>query len=297
MDKIIGLEKRMVNALTVDVEDAVSLGMRSVAGVDIKPTMRVYNNTVRLLELFETNQTKATFFILGKVAETFPNLIRRIADQGHELGIHGYSHIRYDQLSEKEVREEVEKSKKLVEDVSGKEVIGHRAPEFSINKKNRWVLQVLAEAGLKYDSSIFPVNSHRYGWPVYGNDITWHIIDQNTKIIETPMSSVKVFNKSLPACGGSYLRILPYWITDMTFKAVNKHRPVNLYLHPYEIDCPPFQDFYMNAIKNVSVKKRMKLMAYWYNRRTVVPKLSKLLLKYDFTTLQNVIQLKLNTEL
>jgi polysaccharide deacetylase family protein (PEP-CTERM system associated) len=286
----------MVHALTVDVEDAINQAMRNFFGQEMEPTERVYDNTMRLLDMFAEFDSKATFFILGEVAKSHPGLIREIASQGHELGIHGYSHKRYTQLSRSEVKEEITRAKKLVEDASGVEVIGHRAPEFSINQSNLWVLDVLLSAGIKYDSSIFPAKLGRYGWKGFTKDIDWFELDNGKKIIEAPMSTVRLMGKEIPACGGGYLRAFPYIFTNQAFKAIETERPVNLYLHPYELDPPPFQQFYMEEVSNTSLKNRMKLKGYWFNRRTVVPKLRKLLASYQFNTMRSVINTQLKTE-
>lgn len=287
----------MEHALTVDVEDAINQAMRSFFGQEMEPTHRVYDNTMQLLDLFDEFDTKATFFILGEVAKSHPGLIREIGSRGHELGIHGYSHTRYTQLSRKELTEEISGAKKLVEDTSGTEVIGHRAPEFSINQNNLWALDVLLSAGIRYDSSIFPAKSRRYGWKSFTKDIDWFEFDSGKRIVEAPMSTVNLLGKEIPACGGGYLRALPYSFTRQSFETIGQNRPVNLYLHPYEIDTPPFQQFYMDEISNSSVKSRMKLKGYWFNRRTVLPKLRKLLSAYRFNTLRSVINTQLKTEL
>jgi polysaccharide deacetylase family protein (PEP-CTERM system associated) len=286
----------MEHALTVDVEDAINQAMRNFFGQEMEPTERVCDNTMRLLDMFAEFDTKATFFILGEVAKSHPGLIREIASQGHELGIHGYSHKRYTQLTRSEVEEEITMAKKLVEDASGVEVIGHRAPEFSINQSNLWVLDVLLSAGIKYDSSIFPAKSGRYGWKGFTKDIDWYELDNGKKIIEAPMSTVRLMGKEIPACGGGYLRAFPYSFTNQAFKAIEPERPVNLYLHPYEVDPPPFQQFYMDEVSNTSLKSKMKLKGYWFNRKTVEPKLRKLLASYQFNTMRSVINTQLKTK-
>lgn len=286
----------MEHALTVDVEDAINQAMRNFFGQEMEPTHRVYDNTMRLLDMFAEFDTKATFFILGEVANSHPELIREISSQGHELGIHGYSHKRYTRLSREELRDEIVRAKKLVEDASGQEVLGHRAPEFSINQSNLWALEVLQAEGIRYDSSIFPAESGRYGWKGFTKDIDWFELDNGERIIEAPMSSVRIMGKEIPACGGGYLRAFPYSFTNQAFKAISPRRPVNLYLHPYEIDPPPFQQFYMDEISHSSFKSKIKLKGYWFNRSTVVPKLRRLLSTYRFNTMRSVIQTQLKTE-
>lgn len=174
----------MISALTIDVEDAVNQAMRNYFNKYIEPTVRVLDNTRQLLDLLGESGTKATFFILGEVAKTYPELIREISDCGHELGIHGYSHTRYYNLTKEEATEEIVRAKNLVEDISGVKVIGHRAPEFSITQKTLWVMELLIDAGIKYDSSVFPANFGRYGWPGFKKDIDWLTINEKKKLLK-----------------------------------------------------------------------------------------------------------------
>jgi polysaccharide deacetylase family protein (PEP-CTERM system associated) len=287
----------MISALTIDLEDAVNQAMRNYFKTTIEPTNRVYDNTMRLLDLLSKYNTKTTFFILGEVAHSYPKLIKEISNRNHELGIHGYSHTRYYSLSKEKVREEIVRAKHLVEDISGLRVIGHRAPEFSINKNTFWVMEILADAGFKYDSSIFPAKSVNYGWPSFKKDIDWVILNEHRKIIEAPLSSVNFLGIEIPVCGGSYIRIFPYSFTNYVFKKVLHQRPVNVYLHPYEIDPPPFQQFYMDAVSNSSFKIKTQIRAYWYNRESVMPKICNLLNTYKFDTLQNIIKMTLKIDL
>ena len=285
------------SALTIDVEDAVNQAMRNLFGKPMEPTFRVYDNTLRLLDLLFEFDTRATFFILGEVAKAYPVLVKEIASRGHELGIHGYSHTRYDRLSKEKIREEIVGTKHLVEDISGEAVIGHRAPEFSVNQENMWVLEILLDAGIKYDSSIVPAKSRRYGWQGFSKDIDWIRLVNGEKIVEAPLSVLNYLGKDLPVCGGGYLRAFPFFVTSQAFRVIQKSRPVNVYLHPYEIDPPPFQQFYMDALRTSPLKHRLLLYGYWFNRKTVMPKLRRLLSSYRFDTMQNVINRTLNVEL
>lgn len=291
------MNSSVLNALTVDVEDAVNQAMRNFFNMDMEPTSRVWDNTSRLLDLFDEYNVKATFFILGEVAATFPDLVKKIAGRSHELGIHGYSHTRYTELAREEVRGEIKRAKCLVEDIIGAEVIGHRAPAFSINQNNKWVLEILSEEGIRYDSSIFPINSGRYGWQGFNREIVIIGLDNDKEIIEAPLATVKSFGKLFPACGGGYLRALPYQYTDYAFRKIMHQRPVNVYLHPYELDIPPFQEFYMNEVRKSSMMNKLQLKAYWYNRSSVIPKLRRLLGNYRFTTLKDVINNALDISL
>jgi polysaccharide deacetylase family protein (PEP-CTERM system associated) len=284
------------HALTVDVEDAVNQAMRNFFLRDMEPTERVYDNTRRLLDLFAESGVSCTFFILGEVARTFPQLIREIAKRGHELGIHGYSHRRYHFLSEPELREEVYRAKASVEDLTGKEVIGHRAPEFSISGENLWVLDLLLDLGIKYDSSIYPVKTARYGWSDFNPSIDWLETGSGRKIIEAPLSVVKYGGKTLPASGGGTFRAFPYGFTRSAIRRLEKDQSYIFYMHPYEIDIPPFQEFYMDAVRNTSFRNKLKLRMYWFNRQSVYPKLSRLIREFRFAPLREVISSRLGTD-
>jgi polysaccharide deacetylase family protein (PEP-CTERM system associated) len=285
------------HALTVDVEDAVNQAMRNFFHQDMEPTERVYDNTMRLLDLFSEFHVSGTFFILGEVARTHPNLIKEIERRGHELGIHGYSHRRYHSMSKAEIREEIIRSKASVEDLTGTEVIGHRAPEFSISGENLWVMELLLDQGIKYDSSIYPVKTMRYGLAEFSQSIDWLDLDGGRRIIEVPLSVVKYGGKTIPASGGGSFRAFPYGFTRSAIRKISKSQPFIFYMHPYEIDSPPFQDFYMDAVRSSSLRSRLRLNMYWFNRHTVFPKLGKLLEEYEFTSLRNVINTELGTDL
>lgn len=284
------------HALTVDVEDAVNQAMRNFFHQDMEPTERVYDNTMRLLDLFSEFDVSGTFFILGEVARTHPHLIREIDRRGHELGIHGFSHRRYHALSRAEVKDEIIRAKASVEDVTGSEVIGHRAPEFSISRDNVWVLELLLDQGFKYDSSIYPVAGSRYGWPDFGQSIRWLDLEGGRKIIEAPLSVGKLLGRTFPVSGGGTFRVFPYGFTRRMIRGMNSDLAYLFYMHPYEIDPPPFQAYYMEAVKGSAWKDRLQLNMYWFNRKSVFPKLRRLIGDFRFTTLRNVINLRLEGE-
>ena len=286
-----------IHALTIDVEDAVNQAMRNFFHQDMEPTARVYDNTMRLLDLFSEYGVSGTFFILGEVSRTHPNLIKEIERRGHELGIHGFSHKRYHSMSRAEVRDEIIRAKASIEELTGVNVIGHRAPEFSISGENAWVLEELHDQGFKYDSSIYPVLTSRYGWPDFGQKIRWFELNDGRRIIEAPLSVVKYCGKTIPASGGGSFRAYPYGFTKRAIGRISGSQPYIFYMHPYEIDTPPFQDFYMNAVRSSSFHNKLQLKMYWYNRHTVFPKLKKLLEDYEFTTLKNVINKQLSAGL
>lgn len=231
----------MQNALTVDVEDYfhVAAFARQIdpATWDRFP-LRVERNTHRLLELFAGRGVRATFFVLGWVAERCPNLVRAIAEQGHEIACHGYSHqLIYDQTRE-DFRAETARSKDCLEDQAQRPVLGYRAASYSITKRSLWALDILAELGFGYDSSIFPVHHDRYGIP--GSPRWPYKLEMpgGASLIEFPPSTAVVGRHPLPVAGGGYFRIYPYWLTRLGLNRINRaeNRPFIFYLHPWEID-------------------------------------------------------------
>lgn len=231
----------MRNALTVDVEDYFHVASFSK---QIDPatwdsfTLRVERNTHRLLDLFAEHDVRATFFILGWVAERRPNLIREIGEQGHEIACHGYSHQLIYTQDPRVFRGETIRSKECLEQQTQCKVLGYRAASYSITKNSLWALDILAELGFKYDSSIFPVRHHRYGIP---GSPRWPYkleTSDGNSLIEFPLSTLKIGRFTLPIGGGGYFRIYPYWFTHFALSYTNKSdkKPFIFYLHPWEID-------------------------------------------------------------
>jgi len=228
------------NALTVDVEDYfnVSAFAESINQHDWKAyPLRVDNNTRQLLDLFDEYKVKATFFVLGWAAEQVPGLIREIASRGHEVACHGFSHQLVYNQSPKVFREETLRSKHFLEDLVQSQVRGYRAASYSITARSLWALDILAEAGFYYDSSIFPVRHDRYGIPD-ARDVP-HMLETPAghSLVEFPLSVAKVFNYRLPVAGGGYFRLYPYAMTRAGLRQINRRRqPFIFYLHPWEID-------------------------------------------------------------
>src|SRR5690606_19072908 len=166
-----------------------------------------------ILDLLDNKECKGTFFVLGQVAEVFPDLTKEINNRGHELGVHGYNHLEFYKMSPQQALEEISRAKKVIEDITGSQVYGHRAPAFSIFPKTKWGLELIAKAGFIYDSSIMPCKYIKNGWTKFPKDIVNLKINANTEIIEVPMSVDNLFIKEMPVCGGSYLRWLPEYIT------------------------------------------------------------------------------------
>jgi polysaccharide deacetylase family protein (PEP-CTERM system associated) len=231
----------MRNALTVDVEDYfhVAAFARQIepATWDHFP-LRVERNTYRLLELFADHEVRATFFVLGWVAERCPGLVQAIADQGHEVACHGYSHQLIYEQTPSLFREETVRAKACLEDHAQRPVLGYRAASYSITKRSLWAIDILAELEFSYDSSIFPVHHDRYGIP--GSPRWPYRFDTPSggSLIEFPPSTLAVRGYRLPVGGGGYFRIYPYWLTRLALSRINRaeKRPFIFYLHPWEID-------------------------------------------------------------
>ena|SRR5215813_3533806 len=199
---------------------------------------RVRDNTVRTLELLERSRCKATFFVLGWVAEREPALIREIAAAGHEVACHSYFHYPVFRLSPAEFREDLRRSRDVIEDISGLKVVGFRAPTFSITSKTLWALEILAEEGFEYDSSIFPIRHDNYGIPGASRWIHKESLPSGRSIWELPLSTVRLGTANVPFGGGGYLRQLPMWFTRWAIRTTHRRerQPVMVYFHPWELD-------------------------------------------------------------
>jgi polysaccharide deacetylase family protein (PEP-CTERM system associated) len=198
-----------------------------------KEDFQIVENTNQIMKVLSDNNVKATFFILGRIAKDLPNLIRDIANEGHEIACHSLDHFRLYNFSREDVVYKITTAKKYLEDASGQRITGFRAPDFSIIQKNIYVFDELFNAGFEYDSSVYPIGMH----DVYGiSDFKDTPFIMENGLVELPMSTVSIFNKSIPFGGGGYFRIFPFFITKQFLKKSNSEgRPMNFYLHPYEI--------------------------------------------------------------
>jgi polysaccharide deacetylase family protein (PEP-CTERM system associated) len=228
----------VINALTVDVEDYyhVSALAPYVPRSDWDGLLpRIGDNLERILDLLQSRGITATFFILGWVAERHPEAIRRLAAAGHEIASHGYSHVRATEQTPAEFRQDVESTKKLLEDLGGVPVYGYRAPSFSIQADNLWALDILREVGHRYSSSIYPIRHDLYGLPGAPRFAFRHGTDG---ILELPMTTVRMLGQNWPAGGGGFFRLFPYSLSAWLLRRVNRHdgQPCIFYFHPWELD-------------------------------------------------------------
>ncbi len=230
--------KGVVNALSVDVEDYfhVSAFEECISREDWERLpSRVERNVERVLALFDRHGLKGTFFALGWVAERYPGLVRRIVAGGHELANHGYSHSRVQNQTAEQFREDVTRSKRMLEDIGGSPVLGYRAPSYSIGPDTLWALDVLEETGHRYSSSIYPIHHDLYGMP---DAPRFSFRYRGNGMLEIPISTVRLFGVNLPCGGGGYFRLLPYRVSRWALRRLNRREGQSsvFYFHPWELD-------------------------------------------------------------
>jgi polysaccharide deacetylase family protein (PEP-CTERM system associated) len=266
------LAPAITNALTIDVEDyfQVSAFARYIRRDEWeRHECRVERNVDRILDLLAPGSIKATFFTLGWVAERYPQVVRRIVAEGHELASHGYGHERASDLDERAFTEDVTRAKRILEDLSGQPVLGYRAPSFSIGTGNLWAFDVLARAGYRYSSSIYPIAHDHYGMP----DSPRFAYRVGSGLLEVPVTTVRLGQRNLPSSGGGYFRLLPYAASRWLIARVNRldREPAVFYFHPWEID--PGQP----RVAGIDAKARFR---HYVNLPRMEAKLQRLL--HDF---------------
>jgi len=273
----------IMNLLTVDVEDWYH---------DLNPSCwklcedRVVENTRKILNIIKKKKCSATFFTLGKVAERFPALVEQISDEGHEVATHGYLHTPVTQTNKFEFEEDLCKSISILEHITRKKILGHRACKFSINKKTAWAIDTLKKNGLKYDSSIFPTITPEYGVP-RAPSCPYFISSSNIEeacsdgdLLELPLSVLKIpfLPMSVPVAGGFYLRFFPYWFIKMSLKRINRMgNPGVIFIHPKDLD---------------PKKPRIKELSWHHycGLSDAEDKFSKLLGDFRFTSIENYLE-------
>lgn len=231
----------ITHIMSVDVEDYFQVeafaGTITRADWDSFPP-RVDGNTRRILDLFDEHNVRATFFLVGWVAEKFPSLVREIVARGHEPACHSYWHRTVYSLTPEEFRADTRAGRDAIEQAGGVGVVGYRAPTWSITKASLWALDVLAEEGFLYDSSIYPIHHDLYGVPHAQRFAYTHTLQGSRQLLEYPPATVRLARWNLPAAGGGYLRIFPLFYTHWAFRHIEKGhgQPVVVYFHPWEID-------------------------------------------------------------
>ena len=218
--------------ISVDVED----WKQSTWDRSLPISERSAKNAERVLEVLDQSGVKATMFVLGKFAAAFPGIVKRIQSSGHEVACHGFGHEEIFHQSPKEFREDVRRAKETLQDITGVEVVGYRAPDFSIVKRTLWALDELAALGFEYDSSIFPVRHSRYGipeWPLHPTEVK---LADGRSILELPIATLDLWGRRLPVGGGGYHRLLPGAIARLAASSVMQQNDFMFYCHPYEFD-------------------------------------------------------------
>ncbi|MGH7930914.1 MAG: XrtA system polysaccharide deacetylase [Candidatus Binatia bacterium] len=263
-----------VNAITVDVEDyfQVSAFERNVSRDNWERLpSRVQRNTDRILELFDRYQAHATFFILGWIGDRFPQMVREIAEAGHEIASHGRAHVRATEQNPDQFGADIRYTKQCLEDITGQKVLGYRAASFSIGAKNLWALDVIQQSGYRYSSSIYPVYHDLYGMPEAPR-FPFRI--HSDSVLEIPATTVDVLGYKLPCAGGGYFRLMPYPVSRWALRRVNRRdqQSAVFYFHPWEID--PAQP----RVSGIGYKTRFR---HYFNLDRMERRLARLL--GDFT--------------
>jgi polysaccharide deacetylase family protein (PEP-CTERM system associated) len=288
----------ITNYLTIDVEDYYHVSaFEKISPLSTWPEWesRVERNTDFVLAILDEYSVKATFFILGWVAERFPHITKKIASMGHEVASHGYAHQRVALQDRETFRQDIRYSKALLEDQVGQAVLGYRAPSYSLTRQTNWAFDELVEAGYQYDSSIFPIKHDFYGipdWPRFSGyavkqDEQWNSSTSadsgDLAIREVPITTLRIGHKNLPIAGGGYFRLLPYIVTRWGLQRINtlEQKPFVFYLHPWEFD--PQQP----RMEDCSLKSRFR---HYLNLDKTETRFRKLLDDFSFTTIADGIQ-------
>jgi polysaccharide deacetylase family protein (PEP-CTERM system associated) len=274
----------LLNAMSCDLEDYFQVqnfdGIVARDAWETTPS-RLAASTDRVLELFDEAGIQATFFILGWNAEHHPEVVRRVAEAGHEIASHGYAHRMIFEQRPEEFRDDVRRAKALLEGLTGAAVWGYRAPTFSITERSRWAIDILADEGYRYDSSIFPIRHDRYGIPTAPRFLHTVAGSDGRQLAEFPPTTVRVLGHNLPVAGGGYLRLFPAALVRAALRRVNrKGHPVIVYFHPWELD--PEQP-------RLPVRG-LRRFRHYVNLDRTAAKLRALLRSLSFTTARAVVE-------
>lgn len=281
IDEMTNNTSQPLNAMTVDVEDYFQVSAfdpyveRSTWG---NYAGRVEASTDRILELFNKYDVRGTFFTLGWVAEKYPALVRRIVDGGHELASHGWDHIMVTRFSRDEFGADIKKAKSILEDTTGAEVLGYRAPSYSFTTKNDWAHAVLAEQGYTYSSSVAPIKHDLYGIP---DAPRFAHRRANGAVVELPITTTRVLGRNMPCGGGGWFRLYPYQLSHWAINRVHKkdsERAI-FYFHPWEID--PDQP----RIDGLNLRTRFR---HYQNLSRMEPRIEQLLGDFRWGTMTDV---------
>jgi len=276
----------IVNALSIDVEDyfQVSAFEKHIRRSDWDTLpCRVERNVERILQLLDDGGVQATFFVLGWVAERYSAMIVRIADAGHEVASHGFDHARVGAQSPAQFEADIALAKAVLEDISGRPVLGYRAPSFSVGPKTQWAFESIARAGYRYSSSVYPIRHDHYGAP----DSPRFAHEAKEGLLELPVATVRVAQANLPAGGGGYFRLLPYALSQWSIRRINAvdRQPAVFYFHPWEID--PDQP----RVTGTSFKTRFR---HYLNLTRTEPRLRRLIADFRWDRIDRVFSERIN---
>ena len=279
------VSQELVHVMSVDVEDyfQVEAFARTILRADWdKFPSRVERNTRRVLDLFDAHGAHGTFFLVGWVAERFPALVKEIVSRGHEPACHSYWHRTVYSLTPEEFRRDTRDARDVIEQSGGVRVLGYRAPTWSITKDCLWALEILAEEGFQYDSSIYPIHHDLYGGPHAQRFAYTHKLSHGRGLREFPPATVRLGKWNFPAAGGGYLRIFPFAYTEWVFRRfeTQEHQPVVVYFHPWEID--PEQP-------RLGEKKLRSRFRHYTNLEKMEDRLRTLLERYSFQSFRELL--------
>lgn len=273
------------NIITIDVEDWYNSSLDLFKDTEVehgaKPDASVVDNTLCTLKLLAETKNKATFFVLGTVAEYYPDLVKEILSQEHEVATHGYAHNLVYKLSPQEFEDDLKKSLDYLAKAECSQIFGYRAPYWSITKKSLWALEVLQKLGLKYDSSIFPIKRGLYGIP----DANRHAHQIRDGLWEFPPATIRILGINLPIAGGGYLRMVPYSIIASAIRKSHGQQSRVFYFHPYELDPTDIQLKHKVRSPGTLVYRFQQKLGRGGNPE----KLKKLLTEFRFTSIKNIL--------
>ena len=276
------------STLSIDWEDFGQLfGMYHFKDITAPVGGAIERQTSIMLDMLDETNNKATFFILGMLAKYKPELVKKIAARGHEIGIHGQNHTAMFTLTPAQARKDLEEAVDIVSTITGEKMHGYRAPFFSVNESNLYLLEILAELGLSYDSSIFPKKMPRYGIEGFSDKDALYDLPNGKQIVELPLTVANYFNKTWPVSGGGYIRLMPKMLVNKVFRDLEKQQKDSMvYMHPYEFDTK-FIDVSANypSGANYSKLKVLALNLRWnLFRNSIRDKIKNLLNQYQFIT-------------
>jgi len=282
----------MKNILTVDLEDWFSVeALNNILGPekwsDLESVVR--RNTYKILGLFDRHKVRATFFVLGWIAERYPDLIRETAAAGHEISCHSYHHQMVSSLTPEQFRADTARAVEAIASAADRKPRGYRSPSWGMKREMQWAYDILDELGFEYDSSIYPIRHDIYGDPGAPRTAFYVPLSSGGSMIEIPATTVNVLRRRIAIGGGGWLRQFPYWFTRWGIKKINREGfPAMVYFHPWELDTDlPESNFFRNVIKNRGSLKNW--LRQYKNLTTMETKIEKLLVDFDFTTVTEYI--------